>query len=96
MQLGVWDSAELLPTFVTNAAHPKLPAVSRASPNEREAAGSTLPTAADGSTGLLRAAGDAEVPRQDGNTRQEATRGVIDPVTGTRCPRMVMINRRVY
>jgi len=36
------------------------------------------------------------VPKHDRNTQQEAMRDIIDPVTGMRCPTIIMSNRRFY
>ena len=36
------------------------------------------------------------MPTHDRNTQQEAMKDIIDPVTGMRCPRIIMINRRAY
>lgn len=46
--------------------------------------------------GFGRTVGDREVLRNDRKTLQEAIKEIIDPVTGMRWLRIIMINCRVY
>lgn len=46
--------------------------------------------------GSGRTVGDTEVLRHDRKTLQEAIKDIIDPVTGMRCLRIIMINCRFY
>lgn len=46
--------------------------------------------------GSGRTVGDREVLRNDRKTLQDTIKGIIDPVIGMRCLRIIMINCRVY